>query len=355
MKDDTLFWALCDMDEALILEAKEVQSMKKNRRKPLRVALIAAAVVVLLAGAAFAVYQYTHSTESLADRWETFGETEMPDAQKDYIENKSANIGESVTDQDVTITLDSVTATENTALLMFCIHLDPEVYGQKQPTQHYGLRHSDVEFYVDNPNFGRLTDHTSGGGSGDEEKNGDEWEWYEVRFDALPEGMRLNDGETVLHLTLHTLMQMGPQDQVPEIHGTWDFEVTLPQSNTPEYIALNQTLSFSTGVVMEIRNIELSESGVKFVAVAENNDYIFVGSGTQAELARIAEPDKFCFTVESVLEDGTIVPSAGIHMGQNPDSLEHNWTIDWTVPIDAGEITTLIFSDGAEEIKVSIT
>ena len=32
MKDDTLFWALCDMDEALILEAKEAPVISKKPR-----------------------------------------------------------------------------------------------------------------------------------------------------------------------------------------------------------------------------------------------------------------------------------------------------------------------------------
>ena len=55
MKDDTLFWALCDIDEALILRAKETPSPGKKNRKPLRIMLVAAAVLVALgAGTALA-------------------------------------------------------------------------------------------------------------------------------------------------------------------------------------------------------------------------------------------------------------------------------------------------------------
>ena len=104
MKSSDIFWALYDMDDDLILEAKEVPIMKQKLIKPLRVALIAAAITILLAGVALAVFQYTRSTEVLADRWETIGDTQMPEAQKDYIESKSASVGESVTDQGVTIT-----------------------------------------------------------------------------------------------------------------------------------------------------------------------------------------------------------------------------------------------------------
>lgn len=48
MKDDTLFWALCDIDEALILRAKEVPNERKTPRKPLRIILVAAAVLIAL-------------------------------------------------------------------------------------------------------------------------------------------------------------------------------------------------------------------------------------------------------------------------------------------------------------------
>ena len=353
MKDDTLFWALCDMDEALILEAKEVQIMKKKSIKPTRIALIAAAITVLLAGAVFAVYQYTRSTESLADRWEVFGNTEMPEAQKDYIEGKSANIGESVTDQDVTITLDSVTANEKTAYLLFRIHPDPEVYGERQPTQHYTLRFSDSEIYVENPKYGRIEGHTGGGGGGDDE-NGDEWAGYTVTFDTLPDDAGLNDGNTTLYISLHSLMQMGPQGETPEIHGTWAFETALPQSETPDSVVSEETLSFSGGVEMEIRDIVLRESDVEFVAVTENSEYIFVGSGTQAELARMAEPDKICLTVEAVLQDGTLVPTTGIHMGHDPDSVEHRWSIDWAAPLDPSQIASLVFSDGTDQFEIDM-
>ena len=277
----------------------------------------------------------------------------MPEAQKDYIEGKSANIGESVTDQDVTITLDSVTANEKTAYLLFRIHPDPEVYGERQPTQHYTLRFSDSEIYADTPNYGRIEGYSGGGGGGDDE-NGDEWARCTVNFDTLPESAGLNDGHTTLFISLYSLMQMGPQEETPEIHGTWTFKFTLPQSETPEFVVSEETLSFSGGVEMEIRDIVLRESDVEFVAVTENSDYIFVGSGTQAELARMAEPDKICLTVEAVLQDGTLVPTTGIHMGRDPNSMGHLWSIDWAAPLDPAQIATLVYSDGAERFEVKV-
>ena len=354
MKDDILFWALCDMDEALILEAKEVQIMKKKSIKPTRIALIAAAITVLLAGAVFAVYQYTRSTESLADRWEVFGNTEMPEAQKDYIDGKSANIGESVTDQDVTITLDSVTATDKTAYLLFRIHPDPEVYGEEEETDDYAIRFHDAEIYAENPQFGRLTEHTGGGGGGDDELDGDYWMNYEISFNSLPEGARLNDGNTTMYMSLHSIMQMGPQGEVPEIHGTWTFEFVLPASDESGAVSSDMELDFSGDVVLHISGLSVDDHGVSFTIETDNEEYVFAGSGEQAELARMAEPDVPFFTVEAMLEDGTIVPTGPGNMTLNDDTGLDEWTIEWAAPIDPEEITALIFSDGTDEIVVSI-
>ena len=352
MRNDTLFWALCDLDEDLILEAKEEIAVTKKQFNPIRLALIAAAIAVLLAGAALAVYHYTRSTESLADRWALFGETEMPEVQKDYIESKSANIGESVTDQNVTITLDSVTATEKTAYLLFCIHPDPEVYGEEAETDDYMIRFLDAEIYAENPQFGRLTDHTGGGGGGDDEPDGDYWMNYEISFNSLPEGTRLNDGNTTMYMSLHSIMQMGPQGEVPEIHGTWTFEFALPASDESGTVSLEQELDFSGGVVMHISCLSVDDQGVSFTVETDNEEYVFAGSGVQAELARAAEPDQLCLTVEAVLQDGTLVPTTGSRMGHDPDSTEHSWSIDWAAPLDPAQITSLVFSDGTTEIEV---
>ena len=54
MKRDVIIWAMDDIAEDLILNAQEVSDMKKNKSRTLRIALIAAAVVVLLAGTVLA-------------------------------------------------------------------------------------------------------------------------------------------------------------------------------------------------------------------------------------------------------------------------------------------------------------
>ena len=355
MRDDILINAMTDIADDLVLEAQEVSMMKEKNSRPLRIALIAATITVLLAGAALAVYQYTRSTESLADRWETLGETEMPDEQKDYIENKSANIGESVTDQDVTITLDSVTATEKTAYLLFRIHPDPEVYGEEEETDDYAIRFLDAEIYAENPQFGRLTEHTGGGGGGDDELDGDYWMNYEISFNSLPEDARLNDGNTTLYMSLHSIMQMeGPQGEVPEIHGTWTFEFVLPASDESGAFSSDQELDFSGDVVLHIGSLSVDDQGVSFTVETDNEEYVFAGSGEQAELARMAEPDVPFFTVEAKLNDGTIIPTGPGNMTLNDETELDEWTIDWAAPLDPAEIASLEFSDGVDMIEIPI-
>ena len=117
MKDDTLFWALCDIDEALILRAKETTIAGKKPRKSLRIMLVAAAVLITL-GAATALAANTPlgrnvlswTSESF---WLRYGNDEEPapfDAERYNAENVPIeNAGErtmttaSVTDGSVSL------------------------------------------------------------------------------------------------------------------------------------------------------------------------------------------------------------------------------------------------------------
>ena len=359
MKDDTLFWALCDMDEALILEAKEVPVMKKKTMKPMRIALIAAAITVLLAGAAFAVYQYTRSTESLAQRWETLGETEMPEEQKDYIESKSANIGESITDQGITITLDSITCTANTAYAMFHVEADPNVYDMEGV---YGVfpigMVMDQGVWVENDAFGTIY-AGNGGASGDSQGENDYWYQFTFEFThQLPADTRINDGNTTMYIQIGRVILQdnseGATTDAPTVEGNWNFAVQLPASEESSAVSTDQELDFSNGVVLHISDLTVDESSVQFAVETDNEEYIFVGSGEQAELARMAEPDAPLFTVEAKLKDGTIVPTGGGGMTLDEKTDLDIWSIEWAAPLDPSQIKSLVFSDGTEQFEIEL-
>ena len=347
MKDDILFWALCDMDEALILEAKEVPVMKPKLMKPMRIALIAAAITVLLAGAAFAVYQYTRSTESFADRWETLGETEMPENQKDYIESKSANIGESVTDQGITITLDSITCTTNTAYAMFHMEADPKVYDMEGV---YGVfpigMAKDQCVWIENDAFGTVyADNV--GANGDSRGENDCWYQFTFEFThQLPADTRINDGNTTMYIQIGRVLledkSEGATMDAPTVEGNWNFAFQLPAGEESGAVITDQELEFSGEVVLHISDLKVSESSVQFAVETDNEEYIFAGSGEQAELARMAEPDAPLFTVEAKLKDGAIVPTGGGGMTLDEETNLDIWSIDWAAPLDPAEITSLV-------------
>ena len=70
MKRDSVFWAICGMDDDLILEAEEGISVgKKQGKRAVRIAMAVAGIAAVLAGTALAVRLYTKS----ADRMEPTG------------------------------------------------------------------------------------------------------------------------------------------------------------------------------------------------------------------------------------------------------------------------------------------
>ena len=75
MKRDVIIWAMDDIAEDLILNAQEVSDMKKNKSRTLRMALIAAAVIVLLAGTVLAA-TYKLWSPGLASRFGADEETQ---------------------------------------------------------------------------------------------------------------------------------------------------------------------------------------------------------------------------------------------------------------------------------------
>ena len=351
-----VFWAICEIDEDLILGVEPERTTRRKTRRPVRLVLIAAVVAVLLAGAALAVYQYTRITESLANRWEVLGDTEMPEAQKDYIEQKSSGIGTSVTDQSMTITLDSLTATETSIYLLFEIQPDVTIYGEIDPNVEYVIAPFDAEGSIENPNFGNVEVNHYGGNS--EDIDGGYWESLILSFDDLPENARLNDGETSLHLSIHTLIQgiagIGAPADSPTISGTWAFDVLLPSSAPATAITSSRQLEFSNEAVLHISDLMVDSKCASFNVQTEIGEYSFVDSGTQEALAHAAQPDAKFFTVTAKLDDGTAIPTGGIKEEKTQQANLDRWIIDWSAPMDPERIASLLFSDGINEIEVSL-
>lgn len=319
-----------------------MKRMKKQRTvRPLRVALIAAAIVVLLTGTALAVVHYTRITDSMESNWNEWAETQMTEEHKDFIEARSAGIGESATDQGITVTIDSVTCTEDTVYLMIDYELDPELYDTENVMTCLNVM---TNKYVENEDYG-----TSEGGSGGGHESG-----YYFTFEKLPEGARLNDGKTTMHMEMSEIVLLTKDNTEPHVTGTWNFAFLLPESETVEENTSDVVLNFDSGIAMELSGISVKETGCKFSVVTEADNYLFSAGGENAELARAAEPDMMVFTVDVVMADGTKVPSSGSSMDTYEGSNVDEWTIEWSAPLKPADVVSLIFSDGTTEIEVPL-
>lgn len=357
------------VDVASVPDVKRIKeiTMKKINQghkhiRPMRIVLIAAAIAVLLTGTVLGIMQYTRMTESLEDRWETFGSAEMTTEQKDFIEERSADLGESVTDQGVTVTVDSVTCTTNTVYVMFHYVLDPAQYDVDNINACFD---SGTMIYVENEDYGTSDQFSGGGGDMPQEGEGF-WMEKQFTFDGLPEDANLGDGKTTMHIDMTEILygkadEIGMKEADGTVRGNWSFSFLLPKSEKVEaktsdaVLSFDTTLEFENGITLELSEIEVNETDCSFSVKTDHEEYIFVGGdGDQAMLARAAQPDVPCFTVFAQMADGSMVyGGAGMNWDENADI--DRWTVEWATPIDPAGIVSLTFGDGTTEIEVPLT
>ena len=348
MKDDTLFWALCDMDEALILEAKEVPDMKNSSSRILRITLIAAAVVVLLAGAAFAVYQYTKSAERLESDWNATAETTMTQEQLEFVETRSADLGESVTDQGITVTIDSVTCTKDSAIILYTVMLEPDIY---DVDRIIGASDALSQILVESESYGTVKSSTESS-EGISMENGTQIRKLTCQFKDLPKEAAINDGKTTIFIEMNTFwISAGEDGMLPDVTGKWSFAFTLPASESVTEKASAETVHFTKVLDLEIYNISVDETAINFcIAPAKRTaepNYRFSDTGEDLGL-----PDITTFTAVAYLADETAIPTN--ETTASYDGVEEWCHIHFVAPVDPTEIVSVVFSDGVDEIKVSL-
>ena len=353
------------MDPAAVPDTKRIKeaAMKRIHRKkitrPVRVALIAAAIVVVLTGTVLAVIHYSGITDAMEQKWNASGSTEMTQEHKDFIEQRSADIGESVTDQGITVTVDSVTTTTDRVYLMLRCEFDPEQFDDVEQIATCFPSHGLAR--VENEAYGTLEVERVGGRDEMIETGVFNVE-VSIDFENLPEDANLGDGKTTMYLEYNTVSynhELEGPDYV-DVTGTWSFAFSLPQSENVT-VSIDETLSFDgteldfgNGIVITVGDIQLDENSCDFSVTTDNEDYIFVGGdGMQAELARAAQPDVPTFSMFAVLENGEMAyGAAGMTWDEGTDT--DRWSLDWATPVDPESVVSLIFSDGTTEIEVPL-
>lgn len=354
MKQDSLFWAICNLEDDLILEAEEETAMaKKHGRKAVRIALIAAAAAVLLAGSVVAARLYTRSADRMEENWNQAAQRPMTTEQKDFIDEKSLDIGESAEDQGITITASSVTCTDDTAYISVVVQIDKAQY----PETYEGLLSVDGTATVENPNWELplVCDYVNTSGNMMQDDGSTELEWR-MEFPKIPEGQRLSDGASVLtvevsQVVFRYMADDNPQEQIVE--GSWKLAVTLPESDATPPVEAQQNAEFTGDLNFTVEGIQVTADSLQFQLVAPSNDYVIVGTD-MLELAKAAEPDAPIYSVEALLKDGTRVPTTGASMSLNEESGMDEWSIQWVAPIDPETVLALIFSDGTAQQEIPL-
>lgn len=327
---------------------KEVtmKRIESKRHRPLRMLLIAAAIVALLAGTAVAAIYYTNITNRMEANWNALGGSEMTQEQKDFVESKSASINESVTDNGVTVTIDSVTCAEDKVWVLYRIESDVEdVRNTWRPTA-----------YVTTAG-GEVIEATVRGGSGSLDENGSRIFQQTYEFPNLPENVSLTDGTTTMTVEiteLYALPEAGQEDEgAVFVEGQWIFSFLLPESETAASVSADATLNFESGVVLTLHGIAVSESGCSFSVEANSDEYSFVESNL-LELVKAAEPELQHYAVTANLSTGGTASSGGVHMSYNEDTGEDDWSIEWSAPLDPAQVVSLVFTDGDTEQIVPV-
>lgn len=341
MKNSDLFWALHNMDEDLIEEALVMN--KKRPMRPIKMALIAAIVVILLAGTVQAIVLYARSAELLEHSWNETADEPMAQEQKDYIEERSAASGESVTDNGITITMDSITCTETEVTLILGIE------SAQKSSQEEDYTWSIINCYAENPEWG--TQRASFTNNHLRDSNNEQWNVTTCTFSDLPEEARLNDGNTSLHIEI-TEVSGGTEGALLE--GLWSFEVPLPESDSTERKEATSAMRFSSDVTLEIMDITVTDTAVSFAVDSNTERYNITGATAFADMMRNAEPDTTILTIEARAADGSMIPFGSAGRALEEATGLDLWNISWAAPLDPSQITALIFSDGITAVEIPL-
>ena len=341
MKDSLLFWAICDLDEVLILRAKEDVAVNgKNTKRHLRSVLIAAVIIVLLAGSVFAVSK-TKMGAFLEDIWLRRTGEEMMEDQQSYLENRSGDIGETVSCDGVSVTVESVTCAGDTMYFAYTM-----VYGELAES-YTGIYNGQITAEIDSATYvGNwvIADRELGGEAGNISTN-----QSVVKFE-LPEGVSLAQAAVCL-----TMDEIQFDDFSVTAYGPWKFEFILPECDPVTEIETQEVLSFGDGAGMTVSDISLSDNSVEFCFVSEA-DNVMLLNGEAEDIANMkaADPGVEFYVFNVCMEDGTRVPIAEGLSRYVEETGKHACAFYLEVPVNPELVAALVFTDGETEQTISL-
>lgn len=305
-------------------------SEKRSRRfQPARVAAVAAAAAVLSITAMAAAFG-GGMLNWFGREWDSWTGQSLGENQTETIQRLTQPVGESATDGDITVTVDSITVgTDNLWALLRVSGMD---FSQQK---EYGFGDVSVEITPDPADLsaGVVSYGTRLMGV---DENGSLNLVLEY-FATLPTDAQLSAGGYTLELSLTGLTEGGYGSAEPEIaaEGTWRFSIPLTvESRSPvvtiekaEVPSWNPATDAYSSEPVTLTDIQLSDTGIRFRAAGE-----------------------FISDVSAVLEDGTEVRNSGGGGGEEKDGT-HTFSYTWVVPVDVEDIAALRFGETEIPIK----
>ena len=306
-------------------------SEKHTRRfRPARVAAVVAAAAVLSITAMAAAFG-GGMLDWFGREWDSWTGQSLGESQVETIQRLTQPVGESVTDGNITVTVDSITVgTDN---LWALLKVSGMAFSNRE---EYGFGNISVEITPDpadlSANVGVVSYGTQLMGV---DKNGDLNLILEY-FATLPTDAQLSAGGCTLTLTLTGLTEGEYSSEKPEMaaEGTWRFSipltvesrspvVTIEKAEVPSWSPATDEYSSEPVTLTDIR---ISDTGIRFWASGE-----------------------LISDVSAVLKDGTEVRNSGGGGGVDEDGT-HTFSYTWVVPVIVEDIAALRF--GETEIPV---
>lgn len=341
MKRDMVLWAMTDISEDLILNAQEVSVAKNNKYRTLRIALIAAVVVVLLAGTVLAATYYKLWSPGLASH---FGADET--AQESLMESGMTSLiyGEPVTlENGLTLEVQQVLCDGQETTVSVRYHA-PEFGWFTWDNCGWA-----TQFTIPQLTIGERELECIEGGFDTETTTGTE---AYMTWLFLGDCAEL-DGEAVT-LTLRTPTNLSEMlndfdANFDTINGAEDEEIIR---NDPlilwEPVTLSWTLDMMTSISKEL---EGSFSGVYNDETITIRDVTLTPVSIRFTLTEGLDTVEALYPTGIVLTDGTTVGWIGGHLGEvdavpegfEPDTLPGYYTFDTTI-LDLNSIAGITFA-----------
>lgn len=315
---------------------KQQQSTARRRRIP-KGALIAAALVLVLAGTTLAVASPTLQGW-FEQKWAEETGGQMTESQSLVIKSLTQKVGKSVTSGDVTVTVDSITVGGSQIWAL----LDVEGWNFDRDAR-YSFDRMRVEIVPD-PSDGQHGGAGYGLGSIGFTEEGAARMLLEFSA-TISTGNQLNSGDYTLELDLNDLIRCrtgGAEDELL-YKGDWSFSIPLTSESLSPVITIDSVQVPSNQMVWDQTAEEdgsTPEGAEPRPAVATLTNLQITATGVSFYCDGIMDRTR----ATAVLADGTEVEDHGGGGSRLEDGVWYA-SFDWPVPLDVTDIVAIRFGD----------